>query len=157
VPVVLGVIAALLFAAVPGAPAWTLAKGVSVAKDVRAEIAALNAARMSVIQARMAERDVLAGQSARARDEAAASLDAIDTMLGRLATHDEAMLRAPFLDVRLAGTALMSRAGFQPAQQLARSAGSFTARLAEVTIPDGTRISLAAKLAAYEHAVLSVR
>lgn len=134
-----------------------LAKGAGLAKDVRTDIAALHAAGPGFVQPRLTERDVLAARSERALNEATASLDAIDAVPGQLTTRDEAMLREPLLGVRIAGAALMSRAGSQSAQKLARYSESFSARLADVTVPEGTRTSLATKLAAYEHTALSVR
>jgi len=81
--------------------------------------------------------------------------DAIDAMLGQLRTQDEALLREPLLDMRLAEMAIRPGGDAPSARRLSRSAEIFAARLDEMAIPVGTRASLARKIAAYEHDALS--
>jgi hypothetical protein len=83
-----------------------------------------------------------------------ASADAIDAMLGRLQTDNEALLREPLVGMRLAATAFLSEGKSQSARQLSRWAEIFTTRLNEMTIPEGTRANLARMLATYEHGVV---
>lgn len=155
--VVLGVITPLLFAALAGTFPGTGAEGMEPARSVGNTIAAPLAVRVDPLQPCLAEHDVLSERSAAARDEAAASLDSIDAVLGRLATPDEALLRGSLLSVREAGASVMSRLGGQSTERLTRSARRFSERLAIVAIPDGTRAALAANLIAYQHAVLSTQ
>jgi hypothetical protein len=150
---VLGVTVPLLVATLPGALDGILTMGAGLAKDVHAEIAALSVVRPGFVPVR-------AGAAANARDDATASLNAIEVVLGQLAAHDEAMLREPLLDVSRTGSALMSHPGSQPADPLVsdlfmRRADDFSARLAELNIPGGARSSLDASLAAYERTVLA--
>ena len=69
-PVVPGILVALLFVALPDAPARMLVRDAGLNKDVRDETAALSTSRPGFLQARVAERDVVVEQSALAQEEA---------------------------------------------------------------------------------------
>jgi hypothetical protein len=69
-PVVPGILVALLFVALPDAPARMLVRDAGLNKDVRDETAALNTFRPGLLQARVADRDVVVEQSALAQEEA---------------------------------------------------------------------------------------
>ena len=79
----------------------------------------------------------------------------IESVLGQLQTREEARLREPLLAMRLAEATLLAERDPRSADQVSHWAGIFAARLDEMAIPRGTRTNLMAKLAAYEHAVLS--
>jgi hypothetical protein len=127
--------------------------GAGLAKNGRTEIATRSVVRPGFVSVR-------AGTAANARDNATASLNAIEAVLGQLAAHDEAMLREPLQDVSRTGSALLSHPGSQPvdplvSELLVRGADNFSARLAELNIPRGARTSLDASLAAYERTILA--
>ena len=166
----LGVTLPLLVATLHGAPDWILARDVgpgdvgpgdvgprdmSPTNGVRPEIATSSPVRPGFVPAYVQT-------AAYARDDADASLNAIEAVLGQLAENDEAALREPMLAARRAGSALMSRPGSQPADPLVcellmRRADNFSERLAEMNIPQGARTSLDASLAVYERTVLGER
>jgi hypothetical protein len=81
---------------------------------------------------------------------------AIESVLGRLQAKDEARLQEPLLAMRLADAAMRSKRDPQLADQVSRWAVIFAVRLDEIAIPPGTRTNLLARLAAFEHAILSV-
>ncbi len=188
-PIVLGVLVTLVFAALPGGPFRILAKDALLAKQVRAEITMVHMARTVFQQARDHEPGVLSGVS-RALDriagdaspdgEAVAALrdaivgydqalrqvravpsaepsDVIELTLGQLQAGDEARLREPLLAMRLAEAAMLSEPDPRSADQVSHWAGVFAARLAGMAIPEGTRSTLLARLAAYENGVLGTQ
>src|ERR1051326_3660773 len=104
-------------------------------------------------------RDVLTGyaqaiDAARAASPIPASVDAIETVLGQLRTSDEALLREPLLGMRLARMAMIAGNDPWSEKQLARWADVFATRLAEATIPEGTRARLERSFNTYAHDVL---
>jgi hypothetical protein len=204
-PILLGIAALLLFAALPGQPLQNLARDAGLMTHVRTEIATLHAARTGFQPARPAERDVWSGRStpaqtlaisgvrqaldrmtgaagpvgesvaavrdtiaadeltraaavARDAEPAAPALpaNAMDSVLGNLQARDEARLQEPLLAMRLAEAGLRSGRDPRLAAQMSRAAGIFATRLDELAIPQGTRTTLKASLAVYEHAVLSL-
>jgi hypothetical protein len=62
-PVLLGIILPLLFAALPGEPLQILARDASLVKQVRTEIATLHAVKTAFKQLQEADKDVASGQS----------------------------------------------------------------------------------------------
>ena len=81
--------------------------------------------------------------------------NAIDAILGRLETHDEAILREPLSAMCVAGARFQSAHDSGDERQVSLSAAIFATRLNDVRLPDRTRTALAAHLAAYEHDLLS--
>jgi hypothetical protein len=83
-----------------------------------------------------------------------ASVDAIEATLGQLATGDEAALLEPLLRMRNAEMEFLTQADPRKVHQVSRWAETFTSRLAEAIIPEGTRTGLAARLVTYQLAIL---
>ena len=98
-PVLLGIILPLLFAALPGEPLQILARDASLVKQVRTGIATLHAVRTAFEQLREADRDVVSGRSSRAQTLTISGIRrALDRMPGKdVAASDQiAALRNAF-------------------------------------------------------------
>jgi hypothetical protein len=85
-----------------------------------------------------------------------ASSSEIESVLERLQASDEARLQEPLLAMRLAEAAMGSKRDPHLADQVSHWAVIFAVRLEEMAIPPGTRTNLLARLAAFEHAILSL-
>lgn len=83
-----------------------------------------------------------------------ASADAIDAALGLLGTEDEARLREAFLNMRLAEMAFLAEHDPGSARLLSQWSDTFSTRLNDMALPEGTRARLAETFAVYEHGVL---
>jgi hypothetical protein len=113
---------------------------------VLAEVAALRAAVQTY-----ALSVAMAGSEPGRSD---ASADAIDAALGLLRTEEEARLREPFLNMRLAEMAFLAERDPRSARLLEQWADTFSTRLNDMALPEGTRTRLSETFAAYEHGVL---
>jgi hypothetical protein len=87
--------------------------------------------------------------------EASRSDAGIETTIGQLQTSDEAALRQPLEGMNRAEREFQASPDPRYEQQLSWWADRFSARLAELTIPERTRTALAIRLAAYERGALA--
>src|SRR5579862_1254346 len=85
------------------------------------------------------------------RTNAIVSLDAIERVLGQLATEDEARLREPLMGMRLAAEALSARQDDWSARQMAYWTDVYAARVAVAAIPDGARSALMLRFVRWRH------
>lgn len=120
--------------------------------SARACIAALRHA-MSAYEAAAAPLTASLQQPDAAADlaEAGASLNAIDRLIGQLTVEDERALRAPLDAMRLAATEHFWRPDSETAQGVENEAETLSGRLLALTIPNGTRAAIAARVATWRH------
>jgi hypothetical protein len=97
-----------------------------------------------------------AGLDASAWAAADSALSAIETTIGQLRESDETALNEPLLGMRRDELEFRTAPDPRYARQLSWWADMFSARLAERTIPEGTRTALAFKLAAFQRDALSL-
>jgi len=142
--VAIGIIVPLCMATLPGVASRILSRVVGPAERTYTEAYAFSLTDASwTVSARDVAPRVLNASAA-----------AIETQLGQLGTSDEALLQEPLLGMRLAEAAIVSRSDPRAERQLSYWAEIFSARLEEIVIPEGTRATLARRLATYQHDVL---